>query len=134
MRTITELLRIPTFEGRFQYLSLDGEVGQATFGFDRWLNQEFYTSRAWRHARRDVIARDLGCDLAMEGYEIYDRIVIHHMNPLTVDHIVHGDDLALDPEFLITTTHKTHNAIHYGDKSLLSRPLTVRRMGDTKLW
>lgn len=134
IRTTTELLTIPTFEGRFRYLSLQGQVGASTFGFDRWLNQQFYTSSAWRHTRRDVIARDLGCDLGVEGYEIHSRIVIHHMNPLTVDDIVNGDDLALNPEFLITTTHNTHNAIHYGDERLLPKPVVSRRPGDTKLW
>lgn len=134
IRTITELLQIPTFEERFRYLSLQGQVGASTFGFDRWLNQQFYTSQAWRRARRDVIARDLGCDLAIEGYEIHSRIVIHHMNPLSVDDLVEGDDAALDPEFLITTTHNTHNAIHYGDERLLPKPHISRRPGDTKLW
>lgn len=134
IRTITELLQIPTFEGRFRYLSLQGQVGSSTFGFDRWINQQFYTSSDWRRARRDVIARDLGCDLAMEGYEIHERIIIHHMNPLTVDDIMHGDDYALNPDFLITTTHRTHNAIHYGDEKLLLRPFASRSSGDTKLW
>lgn len=106
----------------------------STFGFDRYLNQRFYTSRQWRQLREHVIARDEGLDLGSHGYEIYDRIIIHHMNPMTVDAVVEGDPAILDPEFLITTTHRTHNAIHYGDETLLARPLVERRRGDTKLW
>lgn len=134
IRTITELYQLPTFEERFNYLALQGAVGVATFGFDRWINQQFYTSSTWRRARRDVIARDLGCDLGVEGYEISSRLIIHHMNPLTVDDIMHGNEHALDPEFLITTTHKTHNAIHYGDDRQLPRVHKSRIQGDTKLW
>lgn len=133
-RSYSELIQIDSFEDRFRYLTLQGQVGRSTFGFDRWLNQQFYTSRDWKRTRRDVIARDMGCDLAMEGYEIYDRIVIHHMNPLTVDDLVEGDDDALNPEFLISTTHNTHNAIHYGDERLLPKAHVSRRPGDTKLW
>lgn len=133
-RTFSELSQLSTFEERYRYLALRGRVGSSTFGFDRWINQRFYTSREWRYIRRDVIARDLGCDLAMEGYEIHDKIIIHHMNPLVQEDIVHGDRLALDPEFLISTTHNTHNAIHYGDEKLLPRPLAARKVGDTKLW
>lgn len=134
IRTITELLQIPTFEERFRYLSLPGHVGEATFGFDRWINQEFYRSRQWKDARTHVIARDLGCDLGAEGYEIHDRIVIHHMNPMVASDIVHGDEDILDPEFLVTTSHRTHNAIHYGDEKLLARPRAARKQGDTRLW
>ena len=134
MRTFSELSKLSTFEERYDYLALRGQVGTSTFGFDRWINQKFYTSREWRLIRRDVIARDLGCDLAMEGYEIYDKVIIHHMNPLVQDDIVHGHREAIDPEFLITTTHNTHNAIHYGDKSLLPRAVSARRAGDTRLW
>jgi hypothetical protein len=133
-RSYSELLRYHTFEDRFDYLSLKGVVGRSTFGFDRYINQQFYTSVQWRQLRDFVIARDLGMDLGIEGYEIYDRIIIHHMNPMLVDDIVHGDSEILDPEFLITTTHRTHNAIHYGDKSLLREPLKARTPGDTKLW
>lgn len=125
---------IDSFEQRYKYLALRGSVGEATFGFDRYMNQQFYTSSQWRHVRNHVIARDKGCDLGVEGYEIHDRVIIHHMNPMTVENIVHGDDDILDPEFLITTTHRTHNAIHYGDERLLPRPLVERRRGDTKLW
>jgi hypothetical protein len=133
-RTYSELARIPDFVGRYQYLKLRGAVGEATFGFDRWMNQDFYRSREWKRIRHHVIARDNGCDLGVEGYEIYDRIYIHHMNPMTSDDIIHGDEAILDPEFLISTTHLTHNAIHYGDERQLPRQLIERRPGDTKLW
>lgn len=133
-RSYSELRKFHTFEERFEYLKLNGEVGKATFGFDRYINQQFYRSTQWRHVRNDVIARDLGMDLGVDGYEIYDRIVIHHMNPMTSDDIAHSDESILDPEFLITTTHRTHNAIHYGDAKLLAQPLVERRPGDTKLW
>lgn len=133
-RSFSELQYIDSFLGRYEYLQLRGEVGWATFGFDRYMNQQFYASREWRQVRQHVIARDMGCDLGIEGYEIFDRIYIHHMNPMTVEHIKTGNESILDPEFLIATTHKTHNAIHYGDASLLPRPITPRSKGDTKLW
>ena len=134
IRTYSELRRLTDFEDRYRYLALRGSVGRATFGFDRHINQQFYRSTEWRHIRHHVIARDLGCDLGVEGYEIHDRVYIHHMNPMTVNDIAHGEDSILNPEFLISTTHRTHNAIHYGDERLLPRPLTERRSGDTKLW
>ena len=134
IRTYSELRQLTDFEERYKYLALRGSVGRSTFGFDRYINQQFYTSTQWRQIRHHVIARDLGCDLGVEGYEIHDRIYIHHMNPMTVDDIAHGEDSILNPEFLISTTHRTHNAIHYGDERLLPRPLTERRSGDTKLW
>lgn len=134
VRSYSELRRLDTLEERFRYLALRGEVGRATFGFDRYLNQQFYTSRQWRHIRNHVIARDVGRDLGIDGYEIHDRIYIHHMNPMTVDDITSGDPRILDPEFLISVTHKTHNAIHYGDEGLLAKPLVERIPGDTKLW
>lgn len=134
IRTYSELLQYSSFEDRFSYLSLRGQVGESTFGFDRWLNQQFYTSRQWRQLRHHIIVRDEGCDLAVPGYEIYRGPTIHHMNPLTVDDIVHGSDEALDPEFLILVSHQTHNAIHYGDASLLPRPVIPRAPGDTQLW
>ena len=133
-RCYSELRRIDTFEERYRYLSVQGRVGSSTFGFDRYINQQFYTSREWRQLRHHVIARDLACDLGIEGYEIHDTIIIHHMNPMTVEDVEHGDPSILDPEFLISTTHRTHNAIHYGDERLLPRPLAERRAGDTKLW
>lgn len=133
-RSYSDLRRLVTFEDRYDYLQLRGEVGRTTFGFDRYLNQRFYTSREWKSVRNQVIARDEGLDLGVAGYEIYDRVIIHHMNPMTADHIQHGDDDILNPEFLITTTHDTHNAIHYGDRNLLRQPLVDRHRGDTKLW
>ncbi len=133
-RSYSELRHLETFEERYRYLALRGSVGRSTFGFDRYINQQFYTSSQWRQLRHYVITRDNGSDLGIEGYEIFNRLVIHHMNPMTVDDISHGDDSILDPEFLITTTHRTHNAIHYGDEKLLPRPLVERRRGDTKLW
>lgn len=134
IRTYSDLRRLNTFEDRFRYLSLRGSVGVATFGFDRYINQQFYTSREWRLIRSHVISRDIGCDLGVEGYEIYNKLYIHHMNPMTSDDIVHCDERILDPEFLITTTHQTHNAIHYGDERQLPRQLVKRKPGDTKLW
>lgn len=134
IRTYAELSRIHDFEERYKYLALRGQVGAATFGFDRYINQQFYTSRQWRQVRQHVIARDLGCDLGVDGFEVHDKIIIHHMNPMTVDDVVHGDSSILDPEFLISTTHRTHNAIHYGDEKLLPRQFVDRRPGDTKLW
>lgn len=133
-RSYRELRRLETFEERFKYLALHGSVGRSTFGFDRYLNQQFYTSREWRQIRNRVIVRDNGCDLGIEGHEITNRLYIHHLNPMTVEDIEHGDGSILDPEFLITTQHATHNAIHYGDERLLPRPLVERKNGDTKLW
>lgn len=134
IRSYSELRRFETFEDRYKYLQLKGSVGRSTFGFERHLNQQFYTSTQWRQVRNAVIARDLGLDLGAQGYEIYDKIIIHHMNPITADDIENGNDDILNPNFLICTTHKTHNAIHYGDESLLVKPLVERRPGDTKLW
>lgn len=134
IRTFTELTELDTFEERFDYLSLRGVVGESTFGFERHLNQKFYRSREWRLIRDEVITRDYGCDLAMPGFEIFDRILIHHMNPIKPDDIVHGNLDILEPEYLISVTHRTHNAIHYGDKHLLALPVVERRPGDTALW
>lgn len=134
LKTYSELSRIQSFEERYRYLALNGEVGRSTFGFDRHINQRFYTSTQWKQIRHHVIARDLGCDLGIEGYEIHEAVLIHHMNPMTAADIVHGDSSILDPEFLICTTHRTHNAIHYGDEKLLPKPFVPRRPGDTKLW
>lgn len=133
-RSYSELRRLHTLEERYRYLALKAYVGAVTFGFDRYINQQFYTSREWRQVRHSVIARDNGCDLGIEGYEIHSGLVIHHMNPMTMDNLVHGDDSILDPEYLITTSHSTHNAIHYGDEKLLPRPFVERKRGDTKLW
>lgn len=133
-RSYSELRQIKTFEERFRYLALRGRVGESTFGFDRWANQGFYRSAEWRNARHGIIVRDNGCDLGIEGYEIHHGLLIHHLNPITMRQIESGDPCILDPENLITVTHNTHNAIHYGDESLLPRPLVERRPGDTKLW
>lgn len=134
IRSYTELIQLPLYEQRFKYLALRGGVGDSTFGFDRYINQQFYRSRQWRDVREHVIVRDLGCDLGVDGYQIHDRLVIHHMNPMQVEDISGGDPSILDPEFLITTTHQTHNAIHYGDERLLRKPFVSRKRGDTKLW
>lgn len=134
IRSYSELRRLNDFNTRYKYLQLSGVVGASTFGFDRHINQHFYRSTEWRQIRQEVIARDEGLDLGVPGYEIYDRIIIHHMNPMTADDIEHGASDILNPEYLISTTHKTHNAIHYGDESLLARPLVERRPGDTRLW
>lgn len=134
IRRYSELRRLDTFEDRFEYLKLRGGVGEKTFGFERYLNQQFYRSTEWRRTRQIVIARDNGLDLGFEGYEIYDRIIIHHMNPMTIEDVESGSDDILNPEYLITTTHMTHNAIHYGDIGLLPKPLIARAPGDTKLW
>lgn len=134
IRRYSNLRRLHTFEDRFNYLRLQGSVGRSSFGFDRHINQQFYRSREWKELRHYVIARDNGCDLGIDGYEIHSEILVHHMNPLAVESIVHGDPKILDPEFLITTTHQTHNAIHYGDENQLPRQLVERKPGDTKLW
>lgn len=134
IRRYSELRRIDSYEERFEYLSLKGSVGEKTFGFERYVNQNFYRSTQWRQVRHEVIARDLGCDMGVADHEIFDRVIIHHMNPMTVDEIVHGEDQILNPEFLITVSHGTHNAIHYGDSNLLPKPLVERRPGDTRLW
>jgi hypothetical protein len=134
IRTYTELAQLESFEDRFDYLSIKGVVGEKTFGFERHLNQRFYSSREWRLIRDEVLTRDLGCDMGVEGYDISQRPIIHHMNPMIPKDLIHGNEDVLDPEFLITVTHRTHNAIHYGDKSLLALPIVERRPGDTRLW
>lgn len=134
IRRYSELRRLDTFEDRFEYLKLRGGVGEKTFGFERYLNQQFYRSAEWKRTRQIVIARDNGLDLGFDGYEIYDRIIIHHMNPMTIEDVESGSEDILNPEYLITTTHMTHNAIHYGDIGLLPKPIIVRQPGDTKLW
>lgn len=134
IRTYSHLSRLESFEDRFEYLSLRGMVGERTFGSERFLNQRFYTSRQWKNVRDHVIARDLGCDLGVEGYEVHFKPIIHHMNPMTSKDIIHGDPKILEPEFLITTSHRTHNAIHFGDESLLIKPFAERTPGDTTLW
>ncbi len=134
IRTYAEMAQFDSLEDRFEYLALRSSVGMSTFGFDRWLNQQFYTSQAWRQVRNRVIVRDGGCDLGVPGYDIHSRAIIHHMNPIDVSQLVQGDQSVLDPEYLVCTTHNTHNAIHYGDRNLLPKQYVERRVGDTKLW
>jgi len=134
IRSYSELRHLNTFEERFHYLELKGNVGDVTYGFDRWINQEFYHSRQWRVAKNHVIVRDLGCDLGILGYEIHTGLIVHHMNPMVPDDIIHGEEFICDPEYLICTSLQTHNAIHYGDASLLPRGPVERKAGDTKLW
>lgn len=134
VRSYSEMIEFKTFDERYDYLRLRASVGETTFGFDRWVNQQFYRSTQWRRIRDVVIVRDLGCDLAIEGRDIFDRIIIHHMNPMQMSDIDEGDPDILNPEYLITVTHNTHNAIHYGDASLLVQPVVPRRPGDTRPW
>ena len=134
IRSYSELHRITTFEERYKYLQLSGIVGKDTFGFDRYLNQIFYRSQKWRSIRDQVIIRDNGCDLGVEGYDIYGRILIHHMNPITLEDIEKESDFLLNPEYLICTTHNTHNAIHYGDEKLLITAPIERTKNDTCPW
>lgn len=134
IKTYSELITLPTFEQRFQYLKLGGKVGEETFGFDRYLNQMLYTSRKWRSIRDKVIIRDLGCDLGMSDREIADRILVHHMNPIDKNDILTESKFLLDPEFLICTCRNTHNAIHYGDESLLILGPVIRTANDTCPW
>jgi len=134
MRSYTELSKYSSFLDRFEYLRLNGTVGFETFGSNRFLNQAFYTSPEWRRARREVIIRDDGCDLGVEGYDIFSKILIHHMNPIQEEDLLNRNPDILNPEFLICVSHNTHNAIHYGDKNLLPAPLVERRPGDTCPW
>lgn len=134
IRTYSELILLPTFEERFKYLQLNGRVGDDTFGFDRYINQNFYRSAEWKRIRDQVIIRDNGCDLALEGYEIYGRILIHHMNPITIKDVELSTEYLMNPEYLICVTHNTHNAIHYGDeKQIITGPI-VRTKNDTCPW
>ena len=134
IRSYSELRRITTFEERYKYLQLGGIVGKDTFGFDRYLNQIFYRSQKWRSIRDQIIIRDNGCDLGVEGYDIYGIILIHHMNPITLDDIERESEFLLNPEYLICTTHNTHNAIHYGDEKLLITTPIERTKNDTCPW
>lgn len=134
IRTYSELSRLKTFKERYEYLRLDGVVGENTFGFDRYLNQVFYKSKEWKDIRRFVIIRDNGCDLGVEGYEIHTNIIIHHMNPIRQDDILSRTDLLMNPEYLITTMLNTHNAIHYGTEELLATAPISRSKNDTCPW
>lgn len=135
IRTYHELRRLETFEERFRYLQLKGHVGIDTFGFDRIFNQQFYRSVEWKRIRAEVILRDNGCDLGVEGYDIPGKVLIHHMNPISIKDIDEASDILLDPEYLICTTQETHNAIHYGDDKIIrSKTLVERRPNDTIPW
>lgn len=134
IRTYSELMTLPTFEERYEYLRLSGRVGEETFGFDRYINQKFYRSKEWQAVRDYVIVRDNGCDLGVDGREIYSKILIHHMNPITKDDVLNRSDFLLNPEYLICTTKTTHDAIHYGDASLLMTGPIERRPNDTCPW
>lgn len=134
IRTYSELLSFSTFEERFEYLKLDGRVGQDTFGFDRYLNQIFYRSREWKAVRDQIIMRDNGCDLGIPGYEVYGRVLIHHMNPISIEDIERNTSILMDPEYLILTSHNTHNAIHYGNSGNLLLPPIERSPNDTCPW
>ena len=134
IRTYTELCRLSSFEERFYYLKLNGVVGESTFGFDRYINQLFYQSPEWRELRDHIIIRDNGCDLGLDGYDIHGKIYIHHMNPITRKDIETLSDYLLDPEYLIVTSHNTHNAIHYGNEGLLLLAPTERSRFDTCPW
>ena len=134
IRTYSELSKLKTFKERFQYLQLGGIVGEETFGYDRYINQKFYMSQEWKSIREQVIIRDCGCDLGMEGYEIHGRLYIHHMNPIALKDIVDQTEFLSNPEFLICTSFNTHNAIHYGDESLLITDPVERTPNDTCPW
>ena len=134
IRCYSDVRRLTSFEDRFDYLQLRGQVAETTFGFDRWVNQQFYTSRLWQQVRDEVIVRDHGCDLGVRGHDIHVGLLVHHMNPMTVKDIEHGEEWILNPEYLITTSHRTHNAIHYGNVNLLPRTVISRRPGDTTPW
>lgn len=133
-RSYSELIRFSTIEERFNYLKLSGIVGEQTFGFDRFLNQQFYQSQKWRRIRDQVIVRDNGFDMGLPELEIVGKVVVHHMNPIKVRDFLDGDESIIDLEYLICVSHRTHLGIHYGDSSLIPKPLISRRQGDTKLW
>lgn len=134
IRTYSELILLPTFEERFEYLRLGGKVGEETFGCDRYLNQILYTSPEWRSLRDKIIIRDNGCDLAIDGREIYGKIMVHHMNAITVEDILRRSEFVFNPEYLINTTMNTHNAIHYGNSELLYKDPIIRTKNDTCPW
>jgi hypothetical protein len=135
IRTYSELITLPTFEERYQYLRLSGRVGADTFGFDRYLNQRLYQRNSkWKDVRERVIIRDNGCDLGIEDRVIFDKVIVHHMNPVTIEDILQEKEWIFDPEFLICTCHRTHNAIHYGDENLLVKAPIERKPNDTCPW
>ena len=134
IRTYSELIAIPTFEERFEYLQLKGSVGKDTFGYDRYLNQVLYRSPEWKRLRNQIIIRDDGCDLACDGYDIYDKVLIHHLNPITVEDVLARSRKVFDPDNLVCVSHNTHNAIHYGDVDLLATGPIIRTKNDTCPW
>ena len=134
IRTYSELITIPTFEERFEYLQLKGSVGKDTFGYDRYLNQVLYRSPEWKRLRNQIIIRDCGCDLACEGYDIYGKVLIHHLNPITVEDVLARSRKVFDPDNLVCVSHNTHNAIHYGDVDLLVTGPIIRTKNDTCPW
>lgn len=134
IRRYSELRKLNSMAERFEYLCLSGKVGMETFGFDRYLNQVFYKSPEWKAVRHKVIIRDDGCDLGIKGFEIKDKILIHHMNPVSIKDILERNSDIINPEFLICVSHRTHQAIHYGDSGLLPQVPVVRHIGDTTLW
>lgn len=134
MKTYSELIQLPSFEERFEYLKLGGSVGVETFGFDRYLNQRFYRSQEWKNVRHQIILRDNGCDLGILDRPIYNRILIHHINPIKIDDIQHSPHLLLNPEYLISTSKRTHDAIHYGDASSIDIEPIIRKENDTIPW
>ena len=135
IKTYSELIKLPTFEERYEYLKIGGTVGEETFGFDRYLNQVFYKSKEWLTVRDYVISRDNGCDLGIPGREIRsNKIMVHHINPITKEDILYRSDILLNPEYLITTVKNTHDAIHYGDSSLLYQDPVERSKNDTCPW
>ena len=134
IKTYSELIQFPTFIERYRYLKIGGRVGEDTFGHDRYLNQALYSSYEWKRFRREIILRDNGCDLGCEDRELYEKILIHHINPITIEDVIRRDPKIFDPENVISTSHITHNAIHYGDESLLFTELIERRPNDTCPW
>lgn len=134
IRTYSELITFQTMKERFRYLKIGGLIGESTFGFDRYLNQALYTSKEWRDLRHHIIARDEGNDMALDGWSIGDRIIIHHINPLTMDDVYSRNPDIFNPEYLVCVSQNTHNAIHFGDETLLPKPVMERRPGDTCPW
>lgn len=134
IRTYSELSKLKTFKERYEYLKLNGKIGTETFGFDRYLNQNFYKTDEWLEIRDEIIARDLGCDLGVEGFDIHSNIIVHHMNPITKDDIINRTEFLLNPEYLICTSHRTHMAIHYGNEDLLVKGPVIREKNDTCPW
>ena len=133
-RCYSELILLPTFKERYDYLRLGGTVGKETFGYDRYLNQILYTSVEWRNFRRQIIIRDNGCDLGCDGFELFSRILVHHINPITAEDVLNRSPIVFDPENVITTSHNTHQAIHYSDETLLPLLPVERSRYDTCPW